>query len=160
MNKSSNTAEHDQLSAYRASEPKRDHDPFANPTVRAEIARIAKARAERAASGWRSRLFGWVSAAPRGALAGAALSVAILIGGAAGQLVGGQESAARLEAGGVPLASSLVPMASADANVASGQDEHAESEEVDEAAIAYGAALLLLSGSLAAVFISVRRRRA
>ena len=160
MNKSSGTAEHDELRAYRASEPQRARDPFANPILRTEITRIAEARAERAANGWRSQLFGWVSAAPRGALAAAALSAVILIGGAAGQVVGGQESAARLEAGAVPLASSLVPMASADANAASGESDRAEMEEVNEAAIAYGAALLLLSGSLAAVFITVRRRRA
>ena len=48
--------------------------PFANSALRSEIERIAEARAQRAASGWRSALFGWVSAAPRGALAGAALS--------------------------------------------------------------------------------------
>ena len=73
MSKAAGSPEHDPLSAYRASEPRRARDPFANPALRSEIARIAEARAQRAASGWRSVLFGWVSAAPRGALAGAAL---------------------------------------------------------------------------------------
>jgi hypothetical protein len=111
MSNAAGTPEHDPLSAYRASEPRRARDPFTNPTVRSEIARIAEARAQRAASGWRSVLFGWVSAAPRGALAGAALSAALLLGGVAGQFAGGAESAARMEAGADPLASSLVPEA-------------------------------------------------
>jgi hypothetical protein len=160
MSNADSTPEHDPLSAYRASEPRRTRNPFANPTVRSEIARIAEARAQRAASGWRSVLFGWVSAAPRGALAGAALSAALLLGGVAGQFAGGAESAARMEAGADPLASSLVPEASIDVKADGVNGQILESGALDGAAIASGAALLLLTGSLAVVFVSVRRRRA
>jgi len=160
MSNAAGSPEHDPLSAYRASEPRRTRNPFANPTVRSEIARIAEARAQRAASGWRSVLFGWVSAAPRGALAGAALSAALLLGGVAGQFAGGAESAARMEAGADPLASSLAPEASIDAKADEVTGQILESGELDGAAIASGAALLLLTGSLAVVFVSVRRRRA
>ena len=160
MSNAAGTPEHDPLSAYRASEPRRTRNPFANPTVRSEIARIAEARAQRAASGWRSVLFGWVSAAPRGALAGAALSAALLLGGVAGQFAGGAESAARMEAGVDPLASSLVPEASIDVKADGVTGQILESGALDGAAIASGAALLLLTGSLAVVFVSVRRRRA
>jgi len=160
MSNAAGSPEHDPLSAYRASEPRRVRDPFANPALRSEIARIAEARAQRAASGWRSVLFGWVSAAPRGALAGAALSAALLLGGVAGQFAGGAESAARMEAGTDPLASSLVPEASIDAKADEVTGQILESGALDGAAIASGAALLLLTGSLAVVFVSVRRRRA
>ena len=160
MSNAAGTLGHDPLSAYRVSEPRRARDPFANPAVRSEIAHIAEARAQRAASGWRSVLFGWVSAAPRGALAGAALSAALLLGGVAGQLAGGSESAARLEAGTSPLASSLAPEASMEVKADGVNDELIASGTLDGAAIASGAALLLLTGSLAVVFVSVRRRRA
>ena len=160
MSNADSTPEHDPLSAYRAIEPRRTRNPFANPTVRSEIARIAEARAQRAASGWRSVLFGWVSAAPRGALAGAALSVALLLGGVAGQLAGGTESAARMEAGADPLASSLAPEASMDVKADGATGVLLESGTLDGATIASGAALLLLTGSLVVVFVSVRRRRA
>ena len=160
MNNAAGTPEHDPLSAYRASEPRRARDPFANPALRSEIAQIAEARAQRAANGWRSVLFGWVSAAPRGALAGAALSAALLLGGVAGQLAGGTESAARMEAGADPLASSLAPEASMDVKADGTTGVLLESGTLDGATIASGAALLLLTGSLVVVFVSVRRRRA
>jgi len=160
MSNAAGTPEHDPLGAYRASEPRRARDPFASPTVRSEIARIAEARAQRAASGWRSVLFGWASAAPRGALAGAALSAALLLGGVAGQFAGGAESAARMEAGAEPLASSLAPEASMEVKADGATGQILESGALDGAAIASGAALLLLTGSLAVVIVSVRRRRA
>lgn len=160
MNNASGTPEHDPLSAYRAGEPRRARDPFANPALRSEIARIAEARAQRAASGWRSALFGWLSAAPRGALAGAALSGALLLGGVAGQLAGSAESAARMETGADPLASSLAPEASMEVKADGTSDEILAPGALDGAAIVSGAALLLLTGSLAVVFVSVRRRRA
>ena len=160
MSNAAGTPENDPLSAYRASEPRRARDPFTNPTVRSEIARIAEARVQRAASGWRSALFGWVSAAPRGALAGAALSAALLLGGVAGQFAGGAESAARMEAGADPLASSLAPEASMEVKADGVSDEILAPGALDGAAIVSGAALLLLTGSLAVVFVSVRRRRA
>ena len=160
MNNASRTPGHDPLSAYRVSEPRRARDPFASPALRSEIARIAEARAQRAVSGWRSTLFGWVSAAPRGALAGAALSAALLLGGVAGQLAGGTESAARMEAGADSLASSLAPEASMDVKADGTTGVLLASGTLDGAAITSGAALILLAGSLAVVFVSVRRRRA
>jgi hypothetical protein len=160
MSNASGSPEHDPLSAYRASEPRLARDPFANPALRSEIARIAGARAQRAASGWRLALFGWVSAAPRGALAGAALSAALLLGGVASQFAGGAESAARMEAGADPLASSLAPAASMEVKTDGSAGVLVESGSPEVAAIASGAALLLLTGSLAVVFVTVRRRRA
>jgi len=160
MNNAPGAPEHDPLSAYRASEPRRASDPFANPALRSEIARIAEARAQRAGSSWRSLLFGWVSAAPRGALAGAALSAALLLGGVANQLPGGTESAARLDVGAAPLASSSLPMASTDVKAAAESGEILESRELDVAAIISGTSLLLLIGSIAVVYVTVRRRRA
>jgi hypothetical protein len=160
MSNAARIPEHDPLSAYRASEPRRARDPFADPIVRNEIARIAEARAQRAASGWRSVVFGWVSAAPRGALAGAALSAALLLGGVAGQFAGGAESGARMEAGADPLTSSLAPDASMEVKADGTASVLVASGTLDVAAIASGAALLLLTGSLAVVFVTVRRRRA
>lgn len=160
MSNAAGTPEHDPLSAYRAREPRRARDPFANPTVRSEIARIAEARAQRAASGWRSVLFGWVSAAPRGALAGAALSAALLLGGVAGQFAGGAESAARMESGSDLVGASLAPEASMEVKADGATGQILESGTLDAATIATGAAVLLLTGSLAVVFVSVRRRRA
>jgi hypothetical protein len=160
MSNASGTPEHDPLSAYRASEPRRARDPFANPAVRSEIARIAEARAQRAASGWRSVLFGWASAAPRGALAGAALSAALLLGGVAGQFAGGTASAARMESGSDLVGASLAPEASMDVKADGSTGQILESGTFDAATIATGAAVLLLTGSLAVVFVSVRRRRA
>ena len=160
MSNAAGTPEHDPLSAYRAREPRRARDPFANPTVRSEIARIAEARAQRAASGWRSVLFGWVSAAPRGALAGAALSAALLLGGVAGQFAGGAESAARMESGSDLVGASLAPEASMEVKADGATGQIPESGTLDAATIATGAAVLLLTGSLAVVFVSVRRRRA
>jgi hypothetical protein len=160
MNKPSGTPEHDPLSAYRASEPRRARDPFASPALRSEIAQIAEARAQRAASGWQSILFGWVSAAPRGALAGAALSAALLLGGVAGQIAGGTASAARMESGGELVGASLAPEASMEVKADGASGQILESGTLDATTIVTGAALLLLTGSLAVVFVSVRRRRA
>ena len=160
MSNAAGSPEHDPLSAYRAGEPRRARDPFASPALRSEIARIAEARAQRAASGWRFALFVWVGAAPRGALVGAALSAALLLGGVAGQVAGGTEGAARLEAGAEPLASSLAPEASMDVKADGATGVLLESGTLDGAAIASGAGLLLLTGSLLVLFVSVRRRRA
>lgn len=160
MSNSAGSPERDPLGAYRASEPRRARDPFASPALRSEIARIAETRAQRAASGWRFTLFGWVGAAPRGALAGAALSAALLLGGVTGQLAVGTESAARVEAGADLLTSSLPPEASMGVKADSTNGVPLESGTFDGATVVTGIALLLLTGSLAVVFVSVRRRRA
>jgi hypothetical protein len=65
-----------------------------------------------------------------------------------------------METGADPLASSLAPEASIDAKADEVTGQILESGELDGAAIASGAALLLLTGSLAVVFVSARRRRA
>jgi hypothetical protein len=65
-----------------------------------------------------------------------------------------------MEAGAVPLASSLAPEASMEVKADGTSDEILASGTLDGAAIVSGAALLLLTGSLAVVFVSVRRRRA
>lgn len=160
MRKHGGTPEDESLSAYRASEPRRARDPFASPALRSEIARIAEARAERAASGWRSTLFGWVGAAPRGALAGAALSAALLLGGVAGQLEGRFESAVRMDAGGEVLGATLAPEATSDAKADGSLSALPGSAVIDGATFASVAGLLLLTASLAVVFVTVRRRRA
>ena len=160
MSNAAGTPEHDPLSAYRASEPRRARDPFASPALRSEIAQIAEARAQRAASGWRSALFGWLSAAPRGALAGAALSAALLLGGVAGQIAGGTASAARMESGGELVGASLAPEASMEVKADGASGQILESGTLDATTIVTGAAVLLLTGSLTVAFVSVRRRRA
>lgn len=160
MSKAAGSPEHNPLGAYRASEPRRARDPFASPAFRSEIAQIAESRARRAASGWRYTLFGWTAAAPRGALAGVALSAALLLGGVAGQVAGGTESAARMEAGADLLTSSLPPEASMGVKADGTNGVPFESDTFDGATIASVAALLLLAGSLAVVMVSVRRRRA
>jgi hypothetical protein len=65
-----------------------------------------------------------------------------------------------MEAGAVPLAASLAPGASIDAKADGASDGLLESETIDGGTIASGVALLLMTGSLAVVFVSVRRRRA
>jgi hypothetical protein len=65
-----------------------------------------------------------------------------------------------VEAGSDPLAASLAPEASVDVKADGTTGVLLESGTFDGAAIASGAALLLLTGSLAVVFVSVRRRRA
>jgi hypothetical protein len=65
-----------------------------------------------------------------------------------------------MEAGADPLASSLAPEASVDVRADGTTGVLLESGTFDGAAIASGAALLLLTGSLAVVFVTVRRRRA
>ncbi|MFM8914864.1 MAG: hypothetical protein ACKOFY_01155 [Candidatus Limnocylindrus sp.] len=160
MSKAAGSPEHDLLGAYRASEPRRARDPFASPAFRSEIGQIAESRARRAASGWRFTLFGWTAAAPRGALAGVALSAALLLGGVAGQVAGGTESAARMEAGADLLTSSLPPEAPMGVKTDDMNGVPLESGTFDGATVVTGIALLLLTGSLAVVFVSVRRRRA
>ena len=65
-----------------------------------------------------------------------------------------------MEAGADPLASSLAPEASMDVKADGTTGVLLESGTLDSATLASGAALLLLTGSLVVVFVSVRRRRA
>jgi hypothetical protein len=151
---------HELLSAYRAREPRRVRDPFASPTLRDEIARIAEARARQRSSGWRSALFGWIAPAPRGALAGAALSTLLLLGSVVGQVSGDSFSAAQVEAGGDPLATSIAPEATMSVKSDGGDEDFRTGGGTNGLPIITGAALLLLSGSLVTLVVSVRRRRA
>jgi hypothetical protein len=65
-----------------------------------------------------------------------------------------------MESGGDLVGASLPPEASMDVKADGTTGVLLESGTLDAAAIASGAALLLLTGSLAVVFVSVRRRRA
>jgi hypothetical protein len=65
-----------------------------------------------------------------------------------------------MESGGDLVGASLPPEASMDVKADGTTGVLLESGTLDAAVIASGAALLLLTGSLAVVFVSVRRRRA
>jgi hypothetical protein len=65
-----------------------------------------------------------------------------------------------MESGGDLVGASLAPEASMDVKAEGTAGALLESGTLDAAVIASGAALLLLTGSLAVVFVSVRRRRA
>jgi hypothetical protein len=65
-----------------------------------------------------------------------------------------------VEAGSEPLASSLAPEASSDSKVDGVTGVLHQSGELDASSVVTGAALLLLTASLAVVFVTVRRRRA
>jgi hypothetical protein len=65
-----------------------------------------------------------------------------------------------MESGGELVGASLVPEASMDAKADGTTSVLLGSGTLDAAVIASGAALLLLTGSLAVVLVSVRRRRA
>jgi hypothetical protein len=65
-----------------------------------------------------------------------------------------------MESGGDLVGASLAPEASMDVKADGTTGVLLESGTLDAAVIASGAALLLLTGSLAVMFVSVRRRRA
>jgi hypothetical protein len=65
-----------------------------------------------------------------------------------------------MESGGELVGASLAPETSMDVKADGTTGVLLESGTLDAAVIASGAALLLLTGSLAVVFVSVRRRRA
>jgi len=69
------------LSAYRIAEPTRQVDPFRNSVFQHAIAHESGLRAARERGGARAWLAGWLRVAPRPALAGAALSLALLVTG-------------------------------------------------------------------------------
>ena len=148
------------LEAYRSLEPRRGRDPFSDRALAGEISRIAEERRRDAAGGWWPAAVRWFGAAPRGALATAALSLALLVGIGPLQLVSTGGSVARMEAGADALASNLVPQAT-EMVTANGEDPASdEASESEVAQLVSGAALLLLVGSLLVAIVSVRRRRA
>jgi hypothetical protein len=65
-----------------------------------------------------------------------------------------------MESGSDLVGASLAPEASMDVKTDGSTGQILESGTFDAATIATGAAVLLLTGSLAVVFVSVRRRRA
>lgn len=148
------------LEAYRSLEPRRRRDPFSDRALAVEISRIAEERRRDAAGGWWPATRRWFAAAPRGALATAALSLVLLVGIGPLQLATTEGSAARMEAGADTLASSLVPQATEMAT-ANGEDPASdEASETEVAQLVGGAALILLAGSLLVSIVGVRRRRA
>ena len=75
------SAEAEALAAYRSEEPVRERDPFHTAAFRQLIAEESSARATRQRGGPFAWLARWLRSAPRPALAGAALSLALLATG-------------------------------------------------------------------------------
>jgi hypothetical protein len=80
-NASVESAEAAALAAYRSEEPVRQRDPFHGAALQQLIAEEAGARATRQHGGPIAWLTRWLRSAPRPALAGAALSLALLATG-------------------------------------------------------------------------------
>ena len=74
-------AEAEHLAAYRTAEPVRQVDPFRGPALQQLIAHESNLRAARAHGGPLAWLARWFRSASRPALAGAALSLALLVTG-------------------------------------------------------------------------------
>lgn len=75
------SAEAAALAAYRREEPVRQRDPFHGAALQQLVAEEASARATRQHGGPIAWLARWFRSAPRPALAGAALSLALLVTG-------------------------------------------------------------------------------
>jgi len=75
------SAEAAALAAYRSEEPVRQRDPFHGAALQQLVAEEASARATRQHGGPFAWLARWLRSAPRPALAGAALSLALLATG-------------------------------------------------------------------------------
>lgn len=75
------SAEAAALAAYRSEEPVRERDPFHVTALQQLVAEEASARAARQQGGPIAWLARWLRSAPRPALAGAALSLALLATG-------------------------------------------------------------------------------
>ena len=75
------SAEAAALAAYRSEEPVRQRDPFHRAALQQLVAEEASARATRQHGGPIAWLARWLRSAPRPALAGAALSLALLVTG-------------------------------------------------------------------------------
>lgn len=67
------------VAAYRSMESKREKDPFSNPMLQELISSEANLRVKRKGFGPTGWLTRWIQSAPRPALAGAAVSLALLI---------------------------------------------------------------------------------
>lgn len=75
------SAEAAALAAYRSEEPVRQRDPFHGAALQQLVAEEASARATRQHGGPIAWLARWLRSAPRPALAGAALSLTLLVTG-------------------------------------------------------------------------------
>ena len=162
-------AEH--ADAYRASEPTRQRDPFAAPTLQVALASETERRARRQGSSRLGRIVGLFMNAPRAGRASAALSLAILFvalptGG--GLRIGdGGESAlqAPLSVASAPAAGAALPegateVPSADSKAADSleaTEPYGEDGELPWLTIVGGAGLLF---SLLLMERTRRRRRA
>jgi hypothetical protein len=162
-------AEH--ADAYRTSEPTRQRDPFAAPTLQVALASETERRAKHQRSGRAGRLVDLLINAPRAGLAGAALSLAVLLttlpAGGALRMGDGGESAlqAPLSVASTPAVRAASPEGSTEAPSADEKvaDPLEAAEPLDEAGglpwltIVGGAGLLF---SLLLIERTRRRRRA
>ena len=157
--------------AYRASEPTRQRDPFATPTLQVALASETERRARRQGSGRLGQFVRLFINAPRAGLASAALSLAILLvalpTGGGLRLGDGGDSAlqAPLSVASTPTIGAASPEGSTEAPSADAKaaDPFEAAEPLDEAGglpwltIAGGAGLLF---SLILIERSRRRRHA
>ena len=157
--------------AYRASEPTRQRDPFAAPTLQVALASETERRAKHQRSGRIGLLVNLFINAPRAGLASAALSLAVLLAtlptGGGLRLGDGGDSAlqAPLSVASTPAAGAASPEGSTEAPSADAKaaDPFEAAEPLDEAGglpwltIAGGAGLLF---SLILIERSRRRRHA
>ena len=162
-------AEH--ADAYRASEPTRQRDPFAAPTLQVALASETERRAKHQRSGRIGLLVNLFINAPRAGLASAALSLAVLLAtlptGGVLRMDGGGESAlqAPLSVASTPAAGAASPEGStvapsADEKVADSleaTEPYSEDGELPWLTIVGGAGLLF---SLLLIEGTRRRRRA
>lgn len=162
-------AEH--ADAYRASEPTRQRDPFAAPTLQVALASETERRAKHQRSGRAGRLVNLFINAPRAGLASAALSLAVLLAtlptGGLLRMGDGGESAlqAPLSVASTPAAVAALPEGSTEAPSADEKvaDPLEAAEPLDEAGglpwltIVGGAGLLF---SLLLIERTRRRRHA
>ena len=154
--------------AYRASEPTRQRDPFAAPTLQVALASETERRARHQRSGRAGRLLDLLINAPRAGLAGAALSLAVLLttlpAGGALRMGDGGESAlqAPLSVASTPAAGATTPEGSTEAP--SADAKVADSLEAVEPLEAAGPPWLTIVGGAGLLFSLLliertRRRR-
>lgn len=157
-------AEH--ADAYRASEPTRQRDPFAAPTLQVALASETERRAKYQRSGRFGQIVQLIINAPRAGLASAALSLAILLvalpSGGALRMGDGGESAlqAPLSVASTPAAGAATPEGSTEAP--SADAKVADSLEAAEPLEAAGLPWLTIvggAGLLVSLLLIERTRR-
>lgn len=157
-------AEH--ADAYRASEPTRQRDPFAAPTLQVALASETERRAKYQRSGRFGQIVQLIINAPRAGLATAALSLAILLvalptGGALRMGDGGESALqAPLSVASTPAAGAATPEGSTEAP--SADAKVADSLEAAEPLEAAGLPWLTIvggAGLLVSLLLIERTRR-